>query len=121
MSQARFRPNISDLKLKTTQMSNRQYAAMRLILDSRHLDRYDALFVDQRSWGSLFHRGWICYEDKEFKPTALGKQAMTLFETTNVIKDHAAGFSGYIRTVKALADYQWKDHREDQPKRVRAK
>lgn len=89
-------------------LSNRQYAALRLFTDERStfvMDTDNALLVDQRSFGSLFHRGYIRYEKARsgFAITSLGKRARQAFDETDIFrKQPATTFSSYIRTIKAL-------------------
>ena len=89
-------------------LSNRQYAALRLFTDERPafvMGTDNALLVDQRSFGSLFHRGYIRYEKSRggFALTSLGKRARQVFDQTDVFrKEPATTFSSYIRTIKAL-------------------
>jgi hypothetical protein len=67
----------------------------------------EALSVDQRSMGSLFYRGYIKFSGHGFSITSLGKQAMSVFETTNVMKEKpGTAFSTYMNTVKALSHYR---------------
>ena len=89
-------------------LSNRQYAALRLFTDERSsfvMAADNALLVDQRSFGSLFHRGYIRYEESRrgFCLTNLGRRARHVFDETDVFrKQPATTFSSYIRTIKAL-------------------
>jgi len=89
-------------------LSNRQYAALRLFTDERTsfvMDTDNALLVDQRSLGSLFHRGYIQYEKSRggFVLTNLGKRARQVFDDTDIFrKQPSTMFSSYIRTIKAL-------------------
>jgi hypothetical protein len=89
-------------------LSNRQYAALRLFTDERPtfvMGTDNALLVDQRSFGSLFHRGYIRYEKGRggFAITSLGKLARQAFDETDIFrKQPATTFSSYIRTIKAL-------------------
>lgn len=89
-------------------LSNRQYAALRLFTDERStfvMDTDNALLVDQRSFGSLFHRGYIRYEKIRggFALTDLGKRARQVFDETDIFrKQPSTTFSSYIRTIKAL-------------------
>jgi hypothetical protein len=89
-------------------LSNRQYAALRLFTDERSsyvMGTDNALLVDQRSFGSLFHRGYIRYEKARggFAITSLGKRARQAFDETDIFrKQPATTFSSYIRTIKAL-------------------
>lgn len=89
-------------------LSNRQYAALRLFTDERSsfvMDADRALMVDQRSFGSLFHRGYIRYDGarRGFVATDLGRTAQRVFDGTQVFrKEPAAAFSFYIRAIKAL-------------------
>ncbi len=93
---------------KTLLLSNRQYAALRLFTDERSnfcMDTDDALSVDQRSFGSLFHRGYIRYDDRKagFVLTNLGQQARLVFDGTDVHRmGPATTFSFYLRSIKAL-------------------
>ena len=89
-------------------MSNRQFAALRMFVDEQGtpISRDVAISIDQRSLGSLFHRGYINFGPGGFRITALGRKAMEMFEHTVVIKDHPShAFSHYIRTIRVLADY----------------
>lgn len=105
-----FRPDISDLKLKTLALSNRQYAALRLFEDGRtRLSVMDAIAVDQRSLGSLYYRGYLKFDGSAFSLSAVGKQALGLYETTNIVKEHPTIFSSYIRTIRSLEDVSYKD------------
>ena len=89
-------------------LSNRQYAALRLFTDERAsfvMDTGDALCVDQRSFGSLYHRGYIRYEKSRggFALTHLGKRARQAFDDTDIFRKQASTtFSSYIQTIKAL-------------------
>jgi len=89
-------------------LSNRQYAALRLFTDAHSsfvMDTDNALLVDQRSFGSLFHRGYIRYEKSRggFVLTNLGKRARQTFDDTDIFrKQPSTTFSSYIRTIKAL-------------------
>jgi len=89
-------------------LSNRQYAALRLFTDERSgfvMDSERALNVDQRSFGSLFHRGYIRYNSarRGFVLTDAGKAARRVFDETDVFRrEPATAFSCYIRTIKAL-------------------
>ena len=89
-------------------LSNRQYAALRLFTDERPsfvMDTDNALLVDQRSFGSLFHRGYIRYEKSRggFTLTNLGKRArqafgdrhrhVTYFFSVTVIAGNSCGLS----------------------------
>lgn len=60
----------------------------------------DALCVDQRSFGRLFHRGYIRYEKSRgsLTLTNLGKLASQVFGKTNVLRREAGHhLSSYIR------------------------
>jgi hypothetical protein len=89
-------------------LSNRQYAALKLFTDQRSgfvMNTEGRLQVDQRSFGSLFHRGYIRYDAarRGFVLTEAGRRAQRLFDETNVFrKQPATAFSFYIRTIKAL-------------------
>ena len=89
-------------------LGNRQYAALRLFTDERSnfvMNTDNALLVDQRSFGSLSHRGYIRYEKARggVTITSLGKRALQAFDETDIYrKQSATTFSSYIRTIKAL-------------------
>ena len=107
--------DISDLKLSKVLMSNRQFAVLRMFTENPNLvvDLDTAMSVDQRSFGSMFHRTYIRFDrgKKGFVITSLGRQAKMMFEATNDFKDHpSAAFSHYIRTIKTLADYHVVPH-----------
>jgi len=98
----------------TTRLSNRQYAALRMFTDEALLQEV-AISVDQRSLGSIFHRGYIEYDARResFRMTKLGKRVLEEFEQTVVINDHPSkNFSHYIRTIRTLADYTTYTHKE---------
>ena len=106
----RFRPDISNPKLTTLSLSNRQFAALRLFEDGRtRLSVLDAIAVDQRSLGSLYYRGYLKFDGSSFSLSALGKQALGIYEQTNVVKEHPTVFSSYIRTIRSLEDVKYKD------------
>ena len=86
-------------------MSNRQYAALKMFLDEM-IPTDMAISIDQRSLGSLYHRGYIEHGPRGFRITAVGRRAMDMFEHTVVVLNHPArAFSHYIRTIRVLADY----------------
>jgi hypothetical protein len=89
-------------------LSQWQYAALRIFTDENKnyvMTREEALSVDQRSFGSIYHKKFIVF-DKErdgFVLTPLGKQARQVFENTTVFKEEpGTAFSHFIRIVKAL-------------------
>jgi hypothetical protein len=78
------------------------------------IDTETAIQIDQRSFGSLFHRGYIYYDRGKngFVLAPLGKQAQMVFETTNVMKERPSNsFSHYIRSVKTLANFHSQTNR----------
>ena len=97
-----------DRGLQKVLMSNRQFAALKMFVDEagRPIASDVAINIDQRSLGSLYHRGYISFGAGGFRITPTGKRAMELFEGTVVMKDHPSrAFSHYIRTIRVLADY----------------
>lgn len=89
-------------------LSNRQYAALRLFTDERSgfvMEAGHALRVDQRSFGSLYHRGYIRFEKDRggFVLTEAGRLARQVFDGTDVFrKEPATSFSFYLHAIKAL-------------------
>lgn len=91
-------------------MSPRQYAGLRMFTDDPRnpMDIDTSLLVDQRTFGSLFHKKWIKYSTPErgFVVTPLGIQAMALYESTSVIKETpSVRFSHYLDSIKSLAAF----------------
>jgi hypothetical protein len=98
---------IGDLNHKVL-MSNRQCAALRIFTerpdDALSLD--SAIHIDQRSLGSLYHRGWIEYSRDGLRLTQRGLEAKYHFENTIVMKDSPSrAFSHYMHNVKTLLNY----------------
>jgi hypothetical protein len=97
------------IRFQKVLLSNRQFAALRLFTDERSafaMRADSALMVDQRSFGSLFHRGYIRFDSRRggFVLTELGRRARRTFEETEVFRKDgpAVEFSFYIRAIKAL-------------------
>jgi hypothetical protein len=90
-------------------MSNRQYAALRIFTDrpDRPLALAEAINIDQRSFGSLYHRGWISYSARHgFQLTRAGLEAKYSFEHTTVMRDNPSrAFSHYMHHVATLMNY----------------
>lgn len=89
-------------------MSNRQFAALRIFTDNpdRPLPLDSAIHVDQRSLGSLYHRGWITYSREGLRITRAGLDAKYHFEHTTVMRDSASkAFSHYMHNVSTLMNY----------------
>jgi hypothetical protein len=89
-------------------MSNRQYAALRIFTDhpNEPLPLDAAINIDQRSLGSLYHRGWIEYHRDGLRITRAGLDAKYRFENTIVMRDTPSrAFSHYMNNVKVLMNY----------------
>lgn len=100
---------MSDPLLTKVLLSNRQYAALLLFTSRTSIPLDEALGIDQRSFGSLFHRQYIDFNNrtKAFAITPLGLKAREMFDNTSVIKEHPGEyFSRRLHTIRALADYQ---------------
>lgn len=86
-------------------LSNRQYAALKLFIERERglpMGVEEALQVDQRSLGSLYHRKYIKVLNGGFVVTDTGMQAMNQFEGTSVMKDYSSkNLSHYIRLTRA--------------------
>jgi hypothetical protein len=89
-------------------MSNRQYAALRIFADESArfvLGFHDALKIDQRSFGSIYHQEWITEDatGRGFKLTEAGRRAKQMYDATDVWKNHESQtFSKYISVMKYL-------------------
>jgi hypothetical protein len=89
-------------------MSNRQYAALRIFTDrpDEAVPLGAAITIDQRSLGSLYHRGWIEYSRDGLRLTRKGLDAKYRFEHTTVMRDTPSrAFSHYMHNVKTLLNY----------------
>jgi hypothetical protein len=89
-------------------MSNRQYAALRIFTDrpDEAVPLGAAINIDQRSLGSLYHRGWIEYSRDGLRLTRRGLEAKYHFENTIVMRDTPSkAFSHYMSNVKTLLNY----------------
>ena len=98
------------LDLNTAVMSNRQYAALRVFTDipGTVISPEEALKIDQRPFGSIFHRMYIVYNRSigGFVATELGHKARRVYDATDVYKKTVGTeFSHYIRITKALGQY----------------
>lgn len=104
-------PDFTDVTLKTIKLSSRQYAVLKMFASSDDgITVEEALNIDQRSFGSIFSpsRQYIVWDErlKRFRLSMKGRQAIGIFETTVVTKTDGHYLSRYIRTVRALAEYQ---------------
>jgi hypothetical protein len=89
-------------------MSNRQYAALRIFTDHPDdpLPLDAAINIDQRSLGSLYHRGWIKYTRDGLLITRAGLEAKYRFENTIVMRDTPSkAFSHYMHNVNTLMNF----------------
>ncbi len=90
------------------QMSNRLFAALEYVEAQKDykVSALNALFVDQRSFGPLRHRGYIGWNDREkcFFLAEQGKEALYQWRHTHITKENASPqFSHYLRDIAALS------------------